>query len=159
MNVQIIGIGQSLRGDDAVGLRVVETWRAIYAHLYADQQVESHLLETPGLNLLDFFEPETAVILVDAMHSDAMPGSIRFLVVDDLSSFTSDAASAHGWGLAETLMLSNKVMPDSIPTSLSILSIEIEQLDIGTSLSSAVTKAIPQAAKILDDQIKALLDS
>ena len=99
----LIGIGQSLRGDDAAGLEAVRLWQAQYPQTAQKLQVE--LSELPGLALLDRLDGMEAAILVDAVQSRATPGTIQRLGPEELAAFSTDAQSAHGWGVAETLAL------------------------------------------------------
>ncbi|HEX7541063.1 MAG TPA: hydrogenase maturation protease, partial [Anaerolineales bacterium] len=74
MNILILGIGQSLRGDDAAGLEAVRLWQAQHPDSAAQVQVE--LYELPGLAMLDLLEGMDAAILVDAVQTSAPAGTV-----------------------------------------------------------------------------------
>jgi len=105
--------------------------------------------------LLDMMNDFDTAILVDAVQGKNAPGTIHLLDENELSAFTSDSKSAHGWGLAETLQLGNTLM--SIKTRVKIVGIEAEQMKIGTGLSNAVKDAIPIACEILEEEIQKVL--
>ncbi|MCK7527480.1 MAG: hypothetical protein MZV64_62685 [Ignavibacteriales bacterium] len=51
--VAVIGIGQSLRGDDAAGLEAVRQWREKFPETASRLEVQVEAGELPGLALLD----------------------------------------------------------------------------------------------------------
>ena len=134
--VAVIGIGQSLRGDDAAGLEAVQQWRKKFPETASRSDVRIETSELPGLALLDMFSDVNAAILVDAIQSCANPGTIYRLNENQLASFTSDSKSAHGWGVAETLRLGHQLM-DATP-NIRIVGIEAEQMNMGAGLSKAI---------------------
>jgi len=153
--VAVIGIGQGMRGDDAVGLEVLRQWQERFQETANRPEVQSEACELPGLTLLDMMNDFDTAILVDAVQGKNAPGTIHLLDENELSAFTSDSKSAHGWGLAETLQLGNTLM--SIKTRVKIVGIEAEQMKIGTGLSNAVKDAIPIACEILEEEIQKVL--
>jgi hydrogenase maturation protease len=72
--IAVIGIGNVLTGDDAVGPHVVRVVEARYA-LPADVQVID--AGTPGYDLTAFLVGLDAAILVDAVKAKAAPGELR----------------------------------------------------------------------------------
>jgi len=155
--VAVIGIGQSLRGDDAVGLEVLRQWRERFQETASRLEVQSEACELPGLTLLDLFNDVDTAILVDAVQGKSTPGTIHLLDENELSAFTSDAKSAHGWGLAETLQLGNELMVTK--TKVRVVGIQAEQMTLGTGLSEAVKDAIPIVCEMLEEEIhKALCE-
>jgi hydrogenase maturation protease len=154
--VAIIGIGQSLRGDDAAGLEAIRQWREQFPETAGRLEVRVEASELPGLALLDLLNGAQSVVLVDAVQSPHPPGTIHRLNEDQLTSFTSDAKSAHGWGLAETLKLGSQVMKNR--PNIRVIGITAEQFAMGTGLSDAVKDAIPKVCKIIEEEVNALLD-
>ena len=153
--VAVIGIGQSLRGDDAVGLEAIRQWQERYQKTATRSEVRVEACELPGLALLDLFNDAESVILVDAVQSGANAGFIHRLNSDDLSAFESDSKSAHGWGVSETLELAKKVgMP--LPR-LRLIGIEAKEMTIGTSLSADVENALPNVCEMIEEEVQSLL--
>ncbi|MEX2161362.1 MAG: hydrogenase maturation protease [Anaerolineales bacterium] len=145
----VIGLGQEIRGDDAVGLETVRLWQAEYPETArrTDLVVESAPL--PGLSLLSFLECAEAAILVDAMQSGAPAGTVRVLERDDLAGFGGDAQSAHGWGVAETLAMAETLYKEKMPQRLVLLAVEAGNMDLGKPMSTMVKAALPSVAKQL----------
>jgi hydrogenase maturation protease len=155
MKTAVIGIGQSLRGDDATGLEAVRLWQEKYPHSAARVRVE--LTELPGPGLLDLLEGIDAAILVDAVHSFAAPGALIRIGPRDLASFTQDAGSAHGWGVAETLQLGRSLYPSLAACRISLIGIVGKQFEMGVGLSQTVQEALPAAAQMLNQEVCLLL--
>src|SRR5512142_1104173 len=109
MKVTVIGIGQSMRGDDAAGLEAVRRWQLGYPATATRPGVQVQYAELPGLALLDMLEGFDAAVLVDALQSAAPAGTVHRLALDELDSFSNGAKSAHGWGVAETLQLGHQL--------------------------------------------------
>jgi len=153
--VAVIGIGQSLRGDDAAGLEAVRQWMEKFPETASRAEVRVEASELPGLALLDMLEDVDAAILVDAVQSSALPGTIHRLSENDLLTFTSDAKSAHGWGVAETLVMGKQLSRVNIPVRL--IGIEAEQMNLGAGMSEAVKDGIPVACDAIQEEIKSVI--
>jgi hydrogenase maturation protease len=155
--VAVIGIGQSLRGDDAAGLAAVRQWREKYPETAGRPEVRVETDELPGLALLDLIEEAEAAILVDAVQSSALPGTIHLLSEEDLSAFPTSAKSAHGWGVAETLDM-GRLLGKIDSTSIRLICIEAEQVTLGTELSKAIQDTMPRVCKAIQEEVEALID-
>ncbi|MFZ5879475.1 MAG: hydrogenase maturation protease [Chloroflexota bacterium] len=155
--VTVIGIGQSLRGDDAAGLEAVRRWREQFNETAGRPEVQVEVCELPGLGLLDLFEGADAVLLVDAVHSGAGAGSIHRVGPGDLAAFTAEANSAHGWGVAETLGLARQ-LGLSLPR-IHLIGIEAEQMEIGAGLSPAVEAALPAVCLEIERLLQVALEA
>lgn len=153
--VAVIGIGQSLRGDDAAGLEAVRQWREKFPETATRLEVRVEASELPGLALLDLLSDVDAAILVDAVQSLHPPGTIHRLHEEELTAFTSDAGSAHGWGVAETLKLGSQLM-NSHPR-IRVVGITAGEFEIGAEMSDAVRDAIPRVCEAVEEEVKALL--
>ena len=147
--IAIVGIGQSLRGDDAAGQKAVVHWQSLYPTSANTPDLRVELLELPGLALLDYLEGAHRVLLVDAVRSGAAPGSLHLLSEADLAAFGADSGSAHGWGVAETLALRRKLHPEKMPARVDILGIEAGDVSLGEALSAGVQAALDQAAAMI----------
>ncbi len=153
--VAVIGIGQSLRGDDAAGLEAVRRWQEKFPETAGRPEVQIEASELPGLALLDMLNNFDAAILVDAVQSSAAPGTIHRLSEAELESFTSDSKSAHGWGVAETLRLRKQLTDAKV--NVRIIGIEAEQMELGAGLSKVIEDTIPKVCKALEEEINELL--
>ena len=153
----IIGIGQSLRGDDAAGLEAVESWRNEQAATSDRPDIRVASMELPGLALLDILDGVEGAIIVDAVQAGAQPGTIHRVTASQLEAFASSSKSAHGWGVAETLRLGLSLDPRFRDTEVCVIGIEAEQYAIGAGLSRAVKEAVPRASAAIQTQVERLL--
>jgi hydrogenase maturation protease len=156
MNILILGIGQSLRGDDAAGLKAVQFWQAQHPESAAQVQVE--LSELPGLALLDLLEGIDAAILVDAVQLPVSAGTVICLGPDELASFSPEAGSAHGWGVAETLQLGRSLYPLLAKCQVMLIGIVGNNFSMGAGLSSEVCDALEKVADIVEREIHKYLN-
>jgi hydrogenase maturation protease len=151
ISILLVGIGQSLRGDDAAGLEAVRLWQASYHENTPDVQVE--FCELPGLDLLNLLTGTTTAILVDAVVSGAVPGTIHRLDRLQLAAFLPGSNSAHGWGVAETLALGSQLDPQSLPEKIILIGIEASQMELGAGLSRGVKNALGDVAQAIQEEI------
>ena len=157
MRIAVIGIGQSLRGDDAVGLEAVRQWQEKYPETSSLPELQVDLQETPGLALLDLLDGSEAAVLIDAVKSSAVPGTLHRLGLEQLSSFATDSKSAHGWGVAETLQLDRLLNPSRQNIPVRLIGVEAEQLQMGRGLSDRVEKVLPQVCEAIQKEVQTLL--
>lgn len=159
MKLTVIGLGQTLRGDDAAGREAVRRWQKAYPATAARADVDVQLSELPGLALIDMLEGYDGAILVDALQSSAQPGTLHVLALEDLASFDLGAKSAHGWGVAETLKMGAQLDPATPRIPMQLIGIVIKQMGLGSGLSEAVENALPAACRSIQETVERLLSS
>jgi len=152
MNVAVIGIGQSLRGDDGIGPEAVRLWSSIHPKISQDPRILIILLETPGLGLLADLESPDAAVLVDAVSTGRPAGTVG--VFDPIPNTGLSAAekTAHGFGVAETISVARK-SGARLPEHLILIGVEGGQYDLGRSLSDPVRAALPAAAEKIQEMV------
>jgi hydrogenase maturation protease len=149
--IAVIGVGQSLRGDDAVGLEAIRQWQEKFPETARRPEVRVEASELPSLTLLEMLSDVNAAILVDAIQSFEKPGTIHCLDEDQLMSFTFSSKSAHGWGVAETLKLGHQLLLKIPP--IRIIAVEAEQMQMGAELSEAVQQALPKVCDLIEETV------
>ncbi len=158
MKISVIGIGQSLRGDDSAGLEALRRWQEQYLETAGRPEVRVEISELPGLALLDLLEGVDAAIIVDAVQSSsAPPGTTLIIKPEELASFTADAQSAHGWGVAETLRLGLSLYPELATCNITLIGIVGKSFKMGAGLSTEVKNAIPIACEWIEKEAQAFL--
>lgn len=142
--IVILGIGNLLKGDDGVGVRVIEALAA-----RDDLPPEVELIDggTGGPTLLIHFEGARALILIDAVNLAAPPGTIRPFGLEEIESTAGEAApfSLHDVGILSMLDLARRL--DRLPPRVRIVGIQPDRFDLGDRLSEAVAAAVSQAAE------------
>jgi len=153
IQIVILGIGQSLRGDDAVGLEAIRLWQRTYPKTAADPRLRIQEADVPGLELIDLLAGTDRCLLVDAVQSGAAPGTLHLVNLDEVVSFGGGSGSAHGWGVAETISLA-RTLGYVLPNQISILGIEAQSFEMGAPLSKAVANSLAKAVDMLEESIQ-----
>jgi len=156
--ILVLGIGNSLCGDDGIGEKVVEE---LQMHQLPSNISVIHA-GLPGWSLPSWFEGWQTVIMVDAMDMGEIPGTWRkiqlrsavknFLAGDNSIRFMqkSDILSLHQPDLANGLALAEAL--DLLPTNLILYGIQPKTIEVGSSLSEAVHQSLPELVEnILND--------
>lgn len=155
--VAVVGLGRELRGDDAFGLAAVRSWAERYPATASHPLVRFEELASAGPDLLTPLAGAWAAVLVDAVRGAGQPGRLHLLEMDDLASFPTGSASAHGWGAAETLALATFLEPGSVPDQVLIIGVEAGEFSLGAGLSPLVARAVEPAAALIEQLVQAAL--
>ena len=154
MKIVLVGLGHEMHGDDEIGLEIVRRWSAEHKKEYSGLEVQTILLESPGINLLGSIAGLDAAILVAAVRSGAPQGTVQILKNEALSAWEGSGSKKGGWGAAETLSLGRQLAPEDLPEKLILIGIEGAAFGLGEGLSPAVRAAIPQALQALDQTLE-----
>jgi hydrogenase maturation protease len=147
MRTLVLGLGNPLLGDDAVGLKVAALVRD---RLNGAPGVEVEEEEAGGLRLMERMTGYDRVVLVDAAVTGGTPGTIRRLTPDDLP--TQRTGVAHGIDLPRALALGRQ-LGYPMPSEVCVVSIEAESvLEFRHEMTAAVAAAIePAVAAVLEE--------
>jgi hydrogenase maturation protease len=156
VKIAVVGIGQSMRGDDAAGLNAVRLWQGTYPEEAGSAGIRVRLVTVPSLELPDALEGTEAAVLVDAMRGGGEPGTVRVLDVTDVEASAAATGSMHGWGFQEELRLGMLLGEYPANLLLRLIGIEIAEMQLGSALSPAVQAALPLAADLIQAQIQTL---
>ncbi len=125
----VIGLGHPDRGDDAAGVLVARRLTSVPSVARSDCS-----------DLMDLWEGEEDVTVVDAIRSGRLPGTVvRFDAIADRLP-TRSFASSHSFGLAEIVELARAV--HRLPARLDIYGIEGARFEVGSELSPQVASAV-----------------
>ena len=154
MRILVLGIGNDLLADDAVGIlsarRLKERQQAgAIEALQGLRIVESAL---SGVALLDLFIGHEKAIVIDAIRTGGRPpGTIIELSPSDLGAVT--APSPHFTGIPELSALARELGLE-FPAEVKIFAMEAKDLEtIGGSLSPQVEKALEDLVLRVEAQI------
>jgi hydrogenase maturation protease len=151
--VLVLGLGNDILTDDAVGLRVVEIVRE---RLASEPDIEVKTTTEMGLTLLDEIADRESVVLVDsAQTEEASPGKIHEIDSLDLSRVLTTAP--HFLGIGETLAL-GKMLGLAMPRNVRIIAIEVaDPYTLGTAMTPEVEAAVAPAARRVTEQARQFL--
>jgi hydrogenase maturation protease len=146
--VLVLGLGNDILSDDAVGLHVAN---GVRARLADEPDIEVKATTEMGLALLDGIAGRQAVVLVDSVQTGkAPPGHIHEFGPGDLSQALT--TSPHFLGVGETLAL-GRILGLPMPGEIRILAIEVaDPFTLGTDMTPAVQQAVAAAV----DRVAAL---
>lgn len=132
-DVLVLGIGNLLMGDDGAGIRLVE----MLSEVDLPPNVKVRKAGLPGWSLPSWFEGQSSVILVDAMHMGKTPGSWRRFAPEEMQIVMEDGAlSLHQPDLACGLALSEAL--EMLPENLVLYGIEPAEITPGAEISPEV---------------------
>lgn len=145
MRILILGIGNLLLGDEAVGVRIVEALEQRY-RLPAHVEVLDG--GTSGMELMEIMADRDHLIVADAVLTGAAPGSIAVLYDEEIPALFTRKVSPHQLGLSDVLMALR--LTDEFPRRLTLVGVVPESLEPGIGLTTVVSQAIePALAQIL----------
>ena len=137
----VIGLGNEYRRDDAVGLLVARRLKEV-----APQHVRVVEESGWGTALIDRWKDAEAVILIDAAHSGARPGTVHRL--DGHSEPIPSGffrCSTHAFGVGEAVELARAL--GRLPRCLVVYGIEGKTFETGLGLSPEIQKAVQQVVE------------
>lgn len=134
--VRVIGLGNMLAGDDAVGLIAARQLRELLSG-----KIEVQTREVPDWDDLQGMCEEDAVIFIDAVQSGAVPGTILEFTLGDVIGAGLRHCSSHGLGLEHWVSVA-EALGERV-SHLSIIGVEIASAGMGEEMSEPVTAALP----------------
>jgi hydrogenase maturation protease len=150
--ILVLGLGNDILSDDAVGLHVAH---AVRARLAGEPDIEVRVTTEMGLALLDEIVGREAVVLVDSVQTGrAAPGHLHEFGIGDLSQVLT--TSPHFLGVGETLAF-GKLLGLPMPRQVRIFAIEVDDpFTLGTDMTPAVQQAVSAAVDRVTAQAKEL---
>ncbi len=137
--VAVLGLGNVLMGDDALGPYAV---RLLEARYELPERVPVLDIGTPGLDLVPYFEEADALVLVDTVRSEAPPGTLRLYRRDKILKHPPrPRVSPHDLGLKETLL--SLELAGRGPREVLLVGVVPERTGPGVGMSAPVRAALP----------------
>jgi hydrogenase maturation protease len=139
----VIGVGNRFRGDDAVGIRVAERLSNSLTCFESDGDPS---------NLIVLFGSDPEVVVVDAMLSGSVPGTVTTTEITPAHDSPSPIPlrsqnSTHGFGVFEALELARIL--GTIPERLTVIGIEGADFSAGAQLSPELEAAVGHVTDLI----------
>ncbi len=148
-SILILGIGNTLLRDEAVGVRVIER---LQGRLPQSEQLQILDGGTLGFDLAVPIEQADVLVVVDAANLGAHPGIMRVFENEEMDDyFGRCASSVHELGVREVLDMVR--LTNRLPQRRLLLGIQPEVVEWGEELSPKVAASVEPAAQL----VKALL--
>lgn len=140
--VRVLGLGNVLMGDDALGPWVMEE---LLAQWEFPEGVSVLDVGTPGLDLTPYLADADTVLLVDTVKAEAPPGTIRVYTREQLLARPPQArVSPHDPGLAEALFALD--FGGAAPRHIVLIGVVPGVVAKGIGLSADLQQAVEKAA-------------
>lgn len=151
MKTLVLGIGNTLLGDDGVGVYVAQE----LAEKVRDENIDVMDTAIDGLNLLDVIRNYERLIVIDAiLDENTETGTVRRLTQDNIRPLSAAGAASHNLNLATTLDIGNKVFPGEIPGEVVIFAVTSQNVDYVTEeMTGNVKKAVPQVVDLVINEL------
>ncbi|MBU7045253.1 MAG: hydrogenase maturation protease [Theionarchaea archaeon] len=148
VKILILGIGNPILTDDAIGILVVQQLKGVNADVK-----EAY---TGGIALLDVILGYDTVIIVDAVKKGGEPGTVSVLREDEIKR-ALHASSIHDVSFSEAVLLGRTLFPDEMPSEIIIVGIEVEDTEtFSEKPTEPVERAIPEAVNMVMNLLRNL---
>jgi hydrogenase maturation protease len=139
----VIGVGNVLRGDDAVGVHVVEGLRSASRLDASCLPADTRLVDggTLGLDLLRTIRDARGLVLVDAARLGGSVGTVSVLRDDEIAGDGRGAASP---GAVGELVAVARLL-GWLPAHVALVAVEAGDTEVGLALSAGVGAALGPA--------------
>lgn len=141
----VLGVGNVLRRDDGVGVRVLEQLRSLAARDALALPRGTRLVDggTLGLDLLGVVDAADSLLLVDAVDLGLAAGTVRVLRGDEILAAAARGRGGVGEGVGELLSLAR--LQGSAPSAVALVGVQVGDTGFGEGLTPAVASAVPAA--------------
>ncbi|MGQ9731504.1 MAG: hydrogenase maturation protease [Candidatus Zipacnadales bacterium] len=138
----VIGVGSTLRGDDGVGVWVVQE----LARQQLPEGVEVLDGGLEGVDLVFRFEGAERVILIDAADMGCKPGEARVFNAEALGGgLQARFSSTHGFGIREAVEFSRLI---GVPPVITVVGIQPQDLSLGKGLSETLARRLREYVEL-----------
>jgi hydrogenase maturation protease len=147
-SVVVVGVGNELRGDDAVGLAVAARLR-----VRAAEGVTVVECEQEPTRLLDAWSGADVAFVVDAAASGEPPGTIhRFDASTEPVPARVFRSSTHAFGVGDAVELARAL--GRLPGRIVVFGVEGGDFTAGAPLSAEVVAAVDLVVRQLEEELR-----
>ena len=148
--VLVIGLGNPILSDDAIGPRVVNDLRI----QMSDPRVDYRSCSAGGLEVLDLLQGYGSAVIIDGIRTrGGEPGTVYYFSLDELPA-TRHIANLHAVGLPTAIAMARHLgLP--VPHPISVAAVEIVEDLVA---SESLTPALAERYDEIVDEIGAWLE-
>lgn len=142
--ILVLGLGNTLLSDEAVGVRVVDA----LTNAPESGELGLRLLDggTMGMSLLVEMEDADALIIIDAAFLQESPGFLKVFEGQDMDHFLRHRGrSPHDIGLDD--LMDGLRLREAVPERRALVAIQPEILTVGENLTESVAASVPKAVQ------------
>lgn len=150
--IGVLGIGNVLMGDDAVGPYAVKLLEARYEF---PENVRLDDLGTPGLGITAAFAEYDALILVDSVSAKKKPGGVQLYRKNELVKVPlKTRVSPHDPALIEALLFAE--FSGKCPEEVLLVGVEPQECELGCGMSDAAHLGMETAIRAVLTELERL---
>lgn len=150
MAILILGIGNSLMNDDAVGVTAIEQLKERYSFPTGVTVVDGGTL---GLDLLPMLEGVRKLLIIDAIDMGAAPGALFRIQGEEVPRAFASKLSVHQMGVQDLLAVAE--LQGHVPEELVVWGVQPGSIEMEMRLTPAVASAM---VALLDGVVGELTD-
>jgi hydrogenase maturation protease len=150
MNTLVLGLGNTLLGDEGIGVHVIENMQKECSDLDDVTFLDGGTL---SFTLAGYIEEADNLIIIDAAQLNSSPGDILVYEGKEMDQFVSSNRnkSVHEVNINDILALAH--LTDQLPERRALIGIQPQFIDWSDALSESVAGAIPNVCKITRELI------
>jgi hydrogenase maturation protease len=145
----IVGVGNSLLGDEGIGCHVIE--RLSQMSMPADVNILDCGCDL--LNLASYIDKPRRIIVIDAVRAGGKPGQIYRFDFNELDEIQTKSTSAHQLRIVDALRLLKQAYRSLTCCEITIIGIEPGALGLSTKLSEEVNENIANLTRLVVEEI------
>jgi hydrogenase maturation protease len=151
MKTLVLGIGNTLLGDEGAGVHAV---RALRDNDYLADAITFLDGGTLSFTLAGAIEDHPNLIVIDAAELGAAPGTVRLYENDAMDDFLGGnrKRSVHEVGLIDLMAIA--ALTQHLPARRALIGIQPQTLEWGETPSPPVATAIPRACELAHELIR-----
>lgn len=155
--IAIVACGNPNRSDDGAGLAALQLLKV----RSLDQDVGVRLLDagTDGMAAMFAARGCRTLIIIDACRSGSAPGSIFEVPGSELTQKYEPGLNLHDFRWDHALFAGKSIFRDAFPDDVVVFLIEAQQLDLGLTLSAAVSGAVSKVADRIEELVRVRLST
>jgi hydrogenase maturation protease len=148
--IKVLGCGNTLVGDDGVGIRVIERLQ----EMKLPENVEIMDAGVGGMAILSWIEDTDKVIIVDAVQTgNEPPGTVYQFTDKEMPPSDMFMLSLHDLNLVDTINIGRLVQ--KMPEEIVIIGVEVKRIaEFTRELTPEVEAAIPEVIDLVLKEIK-----
>jgi len=155
MKTLVLGIGNSLLGDDGVGVYVAQD----LAKKIRDKNVDVKDVSFDGLNLLELIVGYDRLIVIDAIMSEGgKVGEIYRLKPEKACEPAHLSTSPHHFNLAGTIEMGRRLFPEGMPKEVTAFAVGTQEVtQVTEEMTEEVEKAVPKVVRLVLEEISSTM--
>jgi hydrogenase maturation protease len=147
--VLIVGVGNSLGGDDAFGFYACERLKS--SPPWRNPRIRIVFIGLNAFGILDHLHGGELLIILDAVQKEGVPGTVVVRNIDESTADDYPPLTSHEIGFSEVLQIGRRLTPDLMPRKTILLGVVGESfLTPCLTLSPGVEAALDRLPELLD---------